>query len=253
MKKYWVLWLMLVVSAAAEASIVSIDFETSEGYPAASIGRLYDHGWYDTTSSWFVPSLADTFANTGARSAKMGAMWIQQDWCNYAAAWTPSANETTVSYSAHMAFQRPSYGNPGAGTYGGIALRGKKADATEVVLGGMQLCVDGTVTMWGYPNGTSSTTITSSYAYTINSWYQLGIKADFATDTVQFLLGGASVNSLSFGSDVISLSSIALYCGDTIKDSGHNIRYDTIQVEVPEPMTLSLLALGGVLMAKRRK
>jgi hypothetical protein len=254
--------LLLVVSTVAKGSIVAIDFETSEGYPAiyptdGTNVYLYDHGWYQGSSAWSVPytnstNPADAFYHTGARSAKVIAMSIQQDWCSYAAPWTPSANETTVNYSSHMAFQKYTYGGNAPGSYGGIVLRGKKANAAEVILGGIQLCSDGTVTAWGYPSGTY-TAIVSSYTYALDSWYQLDIKADFGSDTVQFLLDGNPVGYGSFSSDMVELSSIALYCGSNDKWSTHFMRYDTITVDVPEPMTLAMLGLGGLGLLKRSR
>jgi hypothetical protein len=257
MKKFFAILLMFVVSTAVEASIVSVDFETSEGYPATSGDGtnvwLQSHGWYDTSSTWAVPYITtDTFANTGSRSAKVwAANGLGQQWCNYHADWTPSTNANTVSYSAYMAFQpNPINGGTDSTSYGGIALRGKKADLTEVTLGGIQLRLDGTVDVWG-----GTYTNTTSYTAALGNWDQLAIKANFENNTVQFLLNGNIVGSTSFSSDVVTLSSIALYCGAGDKwNYGNIIRYDTINVNaIPEPATVGILSLGALIMIRRKK
>ena len=259
MKKYLVILLMLAASTAVESSLFSIDFETSEGYPSrypedGTNIRLYDHGWYDTSSAWYVPytnssNPSDAFAYTGTRSAKVIAMSINQNWTNYAAQWTPLANETRASFSSHIAFQKYEWAD-GKDSYGGIVLRGKKANSTEVTLGGIQLCTDGTVTTWSYPNGIYASAA-SGFTYTLNSWYQLGINADFGSDTVRFFLDGNSVSLSSFGSDVVELSSIALYCGTNDPWSSNYVRYDNILVNIPEPCTLLLLGVGGLIMRRK--
>jgi len=244
----------------ANASIVSIDFETSEGYPATSADGtqvwLYSHGWYDTSSAWVVPYItSDTFAHTGLRSAIVWTLCnAGQQWCSYHSEWTPSQDADTVSYSAYMAIQKSSYGSSDSTSYGGIVLRGKKSDlTTEVTLGGIQLLLNGSVKAWGFPAGTYAE-IGGNYPCELDQWNRLEIIADFTSDQVHFYVGSNSVGSFSFDSDVVKLSSIGIYTGAGDKWSmGNNIRFDAINVDaIPEPTTIALLGLG-VLGLLRRK
>jgi hypothetical protein len=184
----------------------------------------------------------------------MAAYGLGQKWCNYHAEWTPSAGAQTVSYSAYMAIQKNNYGSSDITSYGGIAIRGKKANLTEVALGGIQLMLNGGVNAWGYPDGTY-TNLTSSYANTLDQWSQLKILVNFENDMLYFSVGGNPVGSLAFGSDVVQLSSIALYCGASDKWSlGNNVRFDTINVDaIPEPATICLFGLGGLSLVRRKK
>ncbi len=247
---------MFVVCVAANASILNLGFETSEGYPAvygdSGSTYLYNNGWY-CTSIWYVPYIANsTFADTGQRSADGLASKDENRWAYYSAPWTPSTGETMAIYSSAMAFQKYAYGSTNMpSVYGGIALQGMKANSTEAALGGFQLWGNGNVTMWSYPGGTY-TSAASFYTFTLNTWYQLQMWADFATNTVQFYVDGNLKGSLSFNSDIVSLSSIALYTGSTASSSLAEVRYDTISLSVPEPMTIAILAFG-MLFARARK
>jgi hypothetical protein len=252
MKKLLAVLLMFVVCTAANASILNLGFETSEGYPAAygdsGSLHLYDHGW-DCTSVWYVPYIANsTFADTGQRSSQIIAIKQEQHWASYQAEWTPSAGETTVIYSSAMAFQKYPYGDVGTECYGGIALRGKKANSAKVTFGGMKICADGTVTIWN-----TDSTATSSCSFSLNNWYHLQMRANYANNTIQFFLDGNPIGSLSFNSDIIELDAIALYTGSTNAWSVADVRYDTISLNVPEPATVCLLSLGALILLRRKK
>jgi len=254
MKNLLVLLLMIVVSTAVQATVLIYDdFETADGYPetwtSAETTCLYDHGWSKTSSIWYVPdAAADTFANTGSRSAMCTVGDTSGFWCNYYTDWTPTDTESVVSYSAAIAFQKRN-NKISSTTTGGIILRGMTSSLAEVEIGKMVLGIDGTVTISSTSDSQSST-----YIYSLADWYDLEIAADFANDTVKFLLDGVTVGSLSFSSDVISFSSIALYCNRSTNDANSIVRFDTVSVEtIPEPATVCLLSFGVLGLIGKRK
>jgi hypothetical protein len=258
MKKLLTVFTIFIVCVSANAAILNLGFETSEGYPAVEgdsgdIG-LTENGWYcNTLGAWVVPYLEDsTFGYMSQRSAKCTAMKLSPHWASYEAAFTPSAGQTTVVYSAAVAIQKYDYASSYTNTtyvYSGIGLVGVKADLTEVEFGGLRIWGNGDVSYWG----TTSASKASHYAFNINTWYQLTMVADFAADTVQFYLDGNYVDTLAFSSSIVGLKSISLHNGSTNSWSIGEARYDAISVNVPEPMTLTIFAAGMFFLSRKRR
>jgi len=246
MKKLLAVFAVFVICSAANASILNIGFETSEGYPAAygdsGSNRLERNGWYCTTlGSWYVPYIANsTFAYTGQRSAECTASYIMgTQSASYSSPFTPSAGQTTVVYSAAVAIQKYAYGVPNTTyIYAGIGLTGINADSEEIDLGGLRIMGDGTVKFWGL------TSNTSNYSFNRDTWYLLEMRANFANDTVQFYLDGNFLGSLAFNSSIVSLKSISLHNGGTKSSSTGEARYDAISLSIPEPATLLIFGFG---------
>jgi hypothetical protein len=253
MKKLSAALVLFIFSTGVFASLVSIDFETSEGYPTNALKGLNiglsAHGWDVTTGSTYtVPYTSDTFANTGSRSANVLVSPIVVQSCYYDALWTPSAAEPKVIYSGYVAFKKANV-IVSSSNYGGLILTGTKADSSEVVIGKITLNVNGTVSM-SNANGYSAS---STYSYSQSKWYQLSIKADYSKDTVEFLLNGVSIGSTALSSDIVSLSSIGLTCGAS-GVGGYNVRYDTLAVNtMPEPTTMVILGFGILTLIRNKK
>jgi hypothetical protein len=249
MKNLFAALLIFVISTGVYASIVSIDFETSEGYPTSILksNTLSSHGWVASTGSTYVVPYSDSFSHTGSRSARVLVSPAVVQTCTYNANWTPTSSNPTVIYSSYMAAKVATIGT--SGSYGGIYLTGLTSDSSKVVVGKITLNVDGTATL-SNDTGYSATT---SYSFSTSNWYQLAVQANFAKKTVDFLLNGTAIGSTTFGSNVTSLGSIGLICGTTAGAGGYNFRYDTVTLNaIPEPATIAILALG-MFFARSRK
>lgn len=248
------LTMSVTAARAPAAAIFQTGFETAEGYPTSGGTWLYNNGWYNTTSAWNDPAPPSPWAigHSGERSALVWAWPTEYQWCEHAAAFTPTADEPIVDLSAYVAFQLY-YSNVRNSTYAGIALVGKRADLSTKLLGGIYLGVNGEIVTYGYPADVYTEVRYSGSGVTLGSWYSLGLQANFSTNTLLFFAENQSLGSMSF-SDVVGLHSIAMFAQTPDAwDMGHICRFDDVAVQsVPEPGALALLALGSLAVMRRR-
>lgn len=86
-------------------------------------------------------------------------------------------------------------------------------------------------------------------------WTDLDFNYDFGAGTVEILKGGSSFGTWATGASASDVSSIGIraYSWGFNESQGHLFADNLSVSEVPEPMTLSLLALGGLTLIRRRK
>lgn len=87
--------------------------------------------------------------------------------------------------------------------------------------------------------------------YTIGTWQSVKIVADFDTDTYTVEVeGNPAAGSFAFHTSQSHIRSVLFGCSN----DGTTAYYDDVQLDViPEPMTMSLLGIGAVMMLVRRK
>jgi hypothetical protein len=110
--------------------------------------------------------------------------------------------------------------------------------------------LDGTVY---YRDGSGNHTI-PGLVHRVNTWQDLSIKVDFATDTFELTLNGVTATGLTWaGGDLSKIQSVSLSLED-IASSALRGGYDNFSLTIPEPATAGLLCLvSGVWLLRRRR
>jgi hypothetical protein len=252
-------WILCLGAAVQAGLFKTIDFETAEGYPAADTG---------SQNLGAGPDFPDTFYNVGANisvwsggsyGVPSGSACMYYDaawWWSYARTnWQPvvvpaamsSDRYLSIEYSSLVTFSVPVAGNehiPPVITFGlngfeatPVAIyHNSNGDATDAYK--VHLVVNGAVQY-------------EVSDYTFQQWRTEKLVYDKLDDTVTYYYNGIAAGTYALSADITSFDSVSLsfYMGNRSGAMAiDNIRFST----VPEPMSLTLLALGGFLCRRTK-
>jgi hypothetical protein len=87
-----------------------------------------------------------------------------------------------------------------------------------------------------------------------DTWVEVSADIDLTNDTVEVFYGGVSLGASTWAYDGEEVHGIDVMDIFPISDDASVMYYDDISlVQVPEPATMSLLALGGLALLRRRR
>ncbi len=261
MKKYCFICLFVAVCTfSAYADTILLDgFEQPSYLPDYWIYSNSRQVYWSGTSFWLAS--ADR-SHSGSQSARRMLEYSDNDSWNEAVYSPPTAlvfPGQEVSYKADLLFRQLN-SNSGQAKMG-IQLYGKDAANNRQLIAAFVLGNDTAGTIDGFEMTTFKNgeyvTQTSLQSTSLETWYNMEIRASLATDSVSFLLDGTLLGSGSFDTSV-AFDTVSLVCwkhnyDNNIYLDAHVPYYDDVLVSsIPEPATMCLLGLGALGLLKRR-
>jgi len=232
---------MVAVLGATAASQAVVLYST--GFESFTNGNLNGQGGWITDPGYDV---VNTLAHTGSKSAKFdtgpasGSNWGWWDPLSYNP--VSNANKTLVS----TVWIHYNEDNSTLNSIFGLDLY--SPTVTRVALG--QISADGSVSG---AVGTGSLTTFAGLTANKNQWNKLVMTMNYTSGTMSIALNGVtSATTLSLASVATTVVDDAdLISRATGFEVGH---FDDLNIEaVPEPATMTALALGAAAMLRRRK
>jgi hypothetical protein len=265
MKSYWFVCLFVAVCAlgAHADTILSDGFEGPSylpGYGISSPDWLANsrHTYWAGTSFWIA---SDDRFHSGSQSARRMLEYSDNNTWNEAVYTPPTAlvfPEQEVSYKADLLFSQ--INNNSGQAKMGIQLYGKDAANTRQLIAAFVLGNDTEGTIDGFEMTTFKNgeyiTQTSLQNTSLENWYNMEIRASLATNAVSFLLDGSPLGSGSFDTS-IAFDTVSLVCWkhnySAFYPDTHVPYYDDVMVSsIPEPASLLILTLGGILAIRKK-
>jgi hypothetical protein len=237
----------ILLSLAALSCVLSAQAVVlaSDNFDSLAIGDLSGQGGWDSFSNltYDVTAGAGIGGTQAAVFNRIGTS-TQYAWKNFTYDSAATSNKTVIGSVKMFVGSTPQ-----GGTFNRGGLSGWANDGANLI-GGARLRSDGTI--FNFATGAPVGTLDASR---LNTWIDFALAFNFASQTIDVSVNNSLVGTMNFSSLQTTMTDVDLTSGASSGSlAAGTVKYDDYMVQaVPEPATMTALALGLAAIARRRK